>query len=118
MSVHSNYHIQRLTTQVAGQMARHFTTNFVNLSTSCDRHWNLLTILKGLPYKFVVHTDSKGFSEATPEILEAVRRMSWAGRHFVSDEGFKEFNELLAVGYLEKNKMGVSFLQHYQISTS
>lgn len=62
---------------------------------------------KGLPYKYVVDVDSKGFSEAPKQILEGVRRMTWAGKYIVGDEAFKPFNELLAVGYFEGCKMGV-----------
>lgn len=55
-----------------------------------------------------MNVDSKGFSEAPHEILESVRRMTWAGKYFITDGSFVDFNELLAVGYMEKCKMGVS----------
>ena len=36
--------------------------------------------------------------------------MRWAAKQYVDQHSFKEFNELLAVAYLTKNKMGVCLL--------
>ena len=61
-----------------------------------------------MPYKYVVPTDSAPFNEAPEPILEALRRMLWAGQHIIPNSQFEAFNELLAVGYFEGMKMGVS----------
>lgn len=83
----------------------------------------------GSHYKYVVSVGSKGFSEAPDPVLRALLRMSWAG-HQVIDHAktsvsqlqgdgkvkvapslgfdFIEFNELLALGYFEGNKINVS----------
>ena len=63
----------------------------------------------GNPYKYVVgHAASTSFKDAPKPILEAVRRLTWAGKHVVPrDDTFMPFNELLAVGYFEDGSMGV-----------
>ncbi|KAK1710416.1 hypothetical protein BDP67DRAFT_595609 [Colletotrichum lupini] len=64
----------------------------------------------GAPYKFVVAVDSKPFSAAPEAFIGALKRMEWAGE--VSIEmtnevlGFTNFNELLSIGYMEKDKIG------------
>ena len=58
-----------------------------------------------MPYKYVVAVDSKGFNEAPPPIISALKRLEWAAS--ASVHTFKTFNELLAVGYFEDGKMGV-----------
>ncbi|MCJ1389057.1 hypothetical protein MMC18_001911 [Xylographa bjoerkii] len=60
----------------------------------------------GMPYKYVVAVDSKGFSEAPPPIIHALKGLEWAAHKSVQDKTFKAFNELLAVGYFEDGKMG------------
>lgn len=60
-----------------------------------------------MPYKFVVPQDSKAFKDAPDVIMNGLNRMTWAGRHTVTDGSFKDFNELLALGYFEKQKIGV-----------
>ena len=62
----------------------------------------------GLPYKYIVGVDCKGFSTAPKAIIAALQRLSWAGNRAVSGD-CKEFNELLAVGYFDQGKMDVSF---------
>jgi len=74
--------------QVDGQLSAHFSVNY------------------GLPYKYIVAVDSKGFNQAPPEVLEAVRRMTWAAEQAVSDNSFQRFNECLMVAYMESEKMG------------
>lgn len=87
------------------------------------------TINKGARYKFGVTVQSKGFSEAPDVILRALQRLIWAKhvavehsnafiraldpryggeRAVVSDSG--DFNELLALGYMEQDKINVSVL--------
>jgi hypothetical protein len=71
--------------------------------------------LQGAPYKYSVAQNSTGFEHAKPAIINALKRLTWAGREAVaavtdSDEGkdFKPFNEMLSVGYFENSHMGVS----------
>ena len=61
-----------------------------------------------MPYKFVVPQDSKAFQDAPGVIMNGLNRMTWAGRKAVTDGSFKDFNELLALGYFEKQKIGVN----------
>ena len=71
-------------------LTRHFAVNF------------------GMPYKYIVSVDSKGFSEAPQPVMDALKRLTWAGRYCVSDGSFKDFNEELVLGYFEKQAIGVS----------
>ncbi|KAL9077233.1 MAG: hypothetical protein Q9161_000499 [Pseudevernia consocians] len=61
----------------------------------------------GLPYKFVAAPDSKGFSEAPPAILDALNHLTWAGQDAIQDGSYKPFNELLCLGYMENQKIGM-----------
>ena len=61
-----------------------------------------------MPYKYIVSVDSKSFSEAHPTIMKVLHRLSWAAQQVVHDGSFTEFNELLAVGYFEDQRMNVS----------
>ena len=63
---------------------------------------------KGMPYKYVVAVDSKAFSSAPTPIISALKRLNSAAKAAVCDAPFVPFNELLAVGYFEAGKMGVS----------
>lgn len=58
----------------------------------------------------MVSVDSKAFSDAPPEILTALGRLSWATGQAVTRVGgqYQPPNELLALGYLEEMKIGVS----------
>ncbi|KAI9884066.1 MAG: hypothetical protein M1823_004156 [Watsoniomyces obsoletus] len=73
-----------------GGLTAHFAVNF------------------GMPYKYIVAVDSKPFSEAPDLILNVLHRLQWAANqtHAADDGPFGGFNELLAVGYLEEQKMG------------
>jgi hypothetical protein len=64
---------------------------------------------------------SKGFNESPPVILKALKRMTWASKHALTDDGnnqnvekardaFVPFNELLTLGYFEDSDIGVIFL--------
>ena len=64
-----------------------------------------------MPYKYIVSVDSKSFSEAHPTIMNVLHRLSWAAQKVVHDGSFTEFNELLAVGYFEDQRMNVSLFQ-------
>ncbi|KAM7209622.1 hypothetical protein V8F20_000025 [Naviculisporaceae sp. PSN 640] len=84
-------------------LTRHFQQNF------------------GARYKFGVTVQSKGFNEAPDVILRALHRMVWAGKNAVQattsrleeyDLGpdgppptSNEFNELLALGYMEDDRI-------------
>ncbi len=62
----------------------------------------------GMPYKYIVSVSSKGFSEAPQPVMDALNRLTWAGRYCVTDGSFKDFNEELVLGYFEKQAIGVS----------
>ncbi|KAG7108578.1 hypothetical protein HYQ44_012454 [Verticillium longisporum] len=81
------------------------------LTRNFQRNW-------GAPYKFVVAVKSTSFKEAPPYVMQALKRMQWAGRQSVqaSNDGFEQghalkpasmdtkfvdFNELLTIGYME-----------------
>ncbi|KAI5308000.1 hypothetical protein KEM55_006848, partial [Ascosphaera atra] len=77
-----------MTTSIVTQMlTSHFAVNF------------------GMPYKYVVNVDSKPFNGAPEVIMTAMGRLRWAAKEALNDDGFQP-NELLAVGYFEKMKMG------------
>lgn len=63
-----------------------------------------------MPYKFVVSVDSKGFNEAPEDILRVLGRLSWACEKAVTSTGaeYQALNELLALGYLGEQHIGVS----------
>lgn len=85
----------------------------------------------GAPYKFGVTVESVGFDQAPDCILRALQRLRWAGRHAVQATAnllgadsqlreyshadisvdFVEFNELLALGYMENDCINVC--SHY-----
>lgn len=62
---------------------------------------------------------SKGFDEAPPAILKALKRLTWAGEHAVSNQlaTFVPFNELLSIGYFEDTEIGVSRLNLHKDMT-
>jgi hypothetical protein len=61
-----------------------------------------------MPYKYIVDVDSKSFSGAPEAIHHARARLNWAGQHAVQDGSFTKFNELLTLGYFEKQKINVN----------
>ena len=63
---------------------------------------------QGLPYKYVAEADSKAFSDVPQEVLEVLRRGTWAAEQALPGQRHEPFNEILTVGYLEGSKMGVS----------
>ena len=67
-----------------------------------------------MPYKFVVPQDSQAFKDAPAVIMNGLSRMIWAGRKAVTDGSFIQFNELLGLGYFEKQKIGV---RHHSVAT-
>lgn len=67
-----------------------------------------------MPYKYVVSVDSKGFDEATDDVLRALGRLSWATETAVISAGgvYQPPNELLILGYFAEMSIGVSAAQH------
>ena len=61
-----------------------------------------------MPYDYIAVADSAPFSEAPDAILRALNRITWAGDHATKGSPHKPRNELLAVGYMEDMRMGVS----------
>ncbi|KAH0544635.1 hypothetical protein FGG08_001285 [Glutinoglossum americanum] len=59
----------------------------------------------GMPYKYVIDVDSKSFAEAPMTMHHARARLNWAGEYVVKDGSFRMFNELLTLGYFEKQKI-------------
>lgn len=55
----------------------------------------------GMPYKFIAATSSRSFDGAADAIKSTRSRLNWAARH-ITKEDHKEFNEVLALGYFEK----------------
>ncbi|KAL4922811.1 hypothetical protein BDW62DRAFT_3143 [Aspergillus aurantiobrunneus] len=62
----------------------------------------------GLPYKFVVAVDSRGFNEACDPILRTLGRLTWATKNAVASQGGTALdpNEVLLLGYVEGQKIG------------
>ena len=71
-----------------------------------------------MPYKYVVSVNSKGFRDAPSIIPKIVNRLLWAGKKVVNNGTFKNFNELLAIGYFEKQDIGVSSITDPLASSS
>ncbi|KAF1985341.1 hypothetical protein K402DRAFT_334395 [Aulographum hederae CBS 113979] len=60
----------------------------------------------GMPYKYVIATKNEPFSDDYGIINQARSRLTWAAHQAVpKNEGFTEFNEILACGYFETQKM-------------
>ncbi|OJJ48222.1 hypothetical protein ASPZODRAFT_140536 [Penicilliopsis zonata CBS 506.65] len=74
---------------VPGTLTAHFAVNY-----------------QGMPYKYVVSVDSKGFDEASDEILRALGRLSWATEQAVQPDEVLPPNELLVLGYFNEMKIG------------
>jgi hypothetical protein len=89
-------------------MTGHFLVNSVSHPGGSYR--SSLTIYQGLPYKFVVTTQSKSFSETHQDVLLAHSRLVWATRQTVAESNheFQKPNELLLVCYVADMDMGVS----------
>ena len=64
-----------------------------------------------MPYNYVAAPDSAPFSEAPLPIMESLNRLTWAGNVVANGRSYPPRNELLAVGYMETQKMGVSVTQ-------
>ncbi|OCL08535.1 hypothetical protein AOQ84DRAFT_340204 [Glonium stellatum] len=55
----------------------------------------------GMPYKFIAATASRSFDGAVDAIKNTRSRLNWAARYIAKGE-YREFNEVLALGYFEK----------------
>ena len=53
--------------------------------------------------------DSTPFVNAPDIIIKALKRLTWAGKETLDGklEDFRDFNEMLSVGYFEKSHMSV-----------
>lgn len=99
------------TSPVQGTYSAHFSKNFVsrpNILLYPDMVRS--QIPQGLPYDYIVshEDDSTPFHAAPTQIREVLRRVTWAAQHIVGKDDINPFNEVLAVGYFEGGKMGVS----------
>lgn len=61
-----------------------------------------------MPYHYIAAADSAPFSEAPSAIMESLNRLTWASNVVVGGKPYPPRNELLAVGYMETQKMDVS----------
>ena len=84
----------KVNTCVDGSITRHFTSNY------------------GLPYKFIVAQDSTPFAEAPEVVLDGLRHLTWAIEKAVGAGLVQKPNEVLVLGYLEDQKIGVSHVFH------
>ncbi|KKK17010.1 hypothetical protein ARAM_003408 [Aspergillus rambellii] len=78
---------------VAGTLTAHFAVNY------------------GMPYKYIVSVDSRGFSNASDAILRSLGRLTWATEQAVQGQSTEQDplllpNELLLLGYFEDMKIG------------
>jgi hypothetical protein len=79
----------------------------------------------GAPYKFIVNVLSEAFKDAPDAILMGLQRLNWAAKVALSEMSgflaqhpewdasalslkFEDFNELLALGYMEEDRINVS----------
>ncbi|KAI9715076.1 MAG: hypothetical protein M1812_006194 [Candelaria pacifica] len=71
-----------------GMLTQHFAMNY------------------GMPYKYAVAIESKSFEDCCQAIRSARSRLNWAGRYVAgTSRQHQEFNELLALGYFEKQEI-------------
>lgn len=68
-----------------------------------------------MPYKYVADQETTSLAEAPRLILNALHRLTWAGEQTVKDGSFKKFNEVLTLGYLEKQSIGVTHHSSRQV---
>lgn len=63
-----------------------------------------------MPYKYIVSVNSKPFKDAPEAIMSGLNRLTWAGKHAVGAKEYQNANELLALGYFEKQQIHVSYV--------
>ena len=61
-------------------------------------------------YDYVADVDSTPFNEAPHAIMESLNRLTWAGNVVTKGKPHPARNELLAVGYMEDQRMMVRTL--------
>lgn len=61
-----------------------------------------------MPYKYIVSVNSRPFVEAPKAIMMGLGKLTWAGKHAVGAKDYQNANELLALGYFEKQHIHVS----------
>ena len=59
----------------------------------------------GMPYKFVASGASQSFDNAPWPVTECRRRLNWAQRALLPEDGYVDFNEELVFSYLEGQKI-------------
>lgn len=69
-----------------------------------------------MPYKFIAAVDSKSFDGACNAINGTRSRLNWAAKHLIKEHN-QEFNEVLALGYFEKQAIDVSIVQCHCAAT-
>jgi hypothetical protein len=129
-------------------LTRHYQRNFVSFflethTLSMAKPLNLFGAIahhyyiQGANYKFGVQVDSEGFAEAPPSVLFSVHRLDWVKSVSISQargwalsngqtyDGISEpvgdFNELLALGFMEDDSINAShshFLAPYKANTA
>ncbi|KAI9753079.1 MAG: sedoheptulose-7-phosphate:D-glyceraldehyde-3- phosphate transaldolase [Chaenotheca gracillima] len=75
-----------------------------------DNYTNQFSLNFGVHYEYYVDVPTRSFEESCQAVRAARTLLNWAGNDVVRNsdddsEHFKEFNELLALGYFEKQKM-------------
>lgn len=69
-----------------------------------------------MPYKYAVAVESESFEDCCQSIRSARSRLNWAGRYVAgSSRQHQEFNELLALGYFEKQAIDVSLSTYLEL---
>jgi hypothetical protein len=61
-----------------------------------------------MPYKFVATAESLSFEDVPAALSHARTVLNYYNRLSVGEELYQESNEMLVLGYLEGNKIGVS----------
>jgi alkylated DNA repair dioxygenase AlkB len=59
----------------------------------------------GMPYKFIAAPDSSSLDDAPKAIQASRARLNWSARTLLDDQFDKQFNEVLALAYMEGNKI-------------
>ncbi len=60
-----------------------------------------------MPYKFVATADSASFEDVPPALSHARTMLNYYNKMSVGEDLYEESNEMLVLGYLEGNKIGV-----------
>lgn len=61
-----------------------------------------------MAYNYIVGQENTALEDAPAVVKNALGRMTWAGRHHANGAKFVDYNEVLALGYFEGGKIGVS----------